>query len=200
MTTTERQYLSCADTAKLLRSHLKRGFPGVKFSVRSHTYAGGASVDVSWTDGPTDAQVSAVTNTYSGARFDGMIDMASYVSHWLEADGTVTVAHDGGTEDQRGSRGEVFGSRRTADAVLVHLGANYVFTHRTESEKLRNLCATMVTHTGQARSEQCDGCGNWMNGPCHVAKTPDRFNEDRVHFVCSTECGGRLIARHVTCA
>jgi hypothetical protein len=32
------EYLSCADTARLLRKALKRTFSGVRFSVRSDTY------------------------------------------------------------------------------------------------------------------------------------------------------------------
>ena len=44
----ETKYLSCAETAKLVRTALKKNFPGVKFSVRSSVYSGGASIDVSW--------------------------------------------------------------------------------------------------------------------------------------------------------
>ena len=39
------EYLTCAETAKLVRSALKAAFPGVKFSVCSSTYSGGASID-----------------------------------------------------------------------------------------------------------------------------------------------------------
>jgi Large polyvalent protein associated domain 29 len=53
------KYLSCADTAKLIRAALKKTFLRVKFSVRSKTYSGGASVTVHWTDGPTAKQVDA---------------------------------------------------------------------------------------------------------------------------------------------
>lgn len=35
------RYLSCAETAKLVRQALKEAFPGVKFGVRSSTYSGG---------------------------------------------------------------------------------------------------------------------------------------------------------------
>jgi hypothetical protein len=66
--------ISCADTAKLVRKALKEAFPDVKFSVRSSTYSGGASISVRWTDGPNDVQVSAVTGTFSGSYFDGSID------------------------------------------------------------------------------------------------------------------------------
>lgn len=77
-----RDYLSCAETAKLLRQALKEAFPGVKFSVKSSTYAGGASIDVKWTDGPLASQVKAVCDPFEGSYFDGMIDFkgASYAS------------------------------------------------------------------------------------------------------------------------
>jgi len=63
MTTTHSsQYLSCAETAKLIGPALKAAFPGVKFSVRSHTYAGGASIDIDWTDGPTQKTVDRLAD------------------------------------------------------------------------------------------------------------------------------------------
>lgn len=68
------KYISCADTAKMIRQALKESFPRVKFSVRSHTYSGGASIDVSWWDGPNEAQVKSVAGIFSGAYFDGMTD------------------------------------------------------------------------------------------------------------------------------
>lgn len=68
------QSLSCADTAKLIRQALKESFPGIKFSVRSSTYSGGASIRVGWTDGPNQAQVEDVAGIFRGAYFDGMTD------------------------------------------------------------------------------------------------------------------------------
>lgn len=68
------KYLSCAETAKLLRQALKEAFPGTKFSVQSKTYSGGASITVKWTDGPTSAQVGKIAAPFEGAYFDGMID------------------------------------------------------------------------------------------------------------------------------
>ena len=55
------KYFTCAETAKLIRQSLKEAFTGVKFSVRSSTYSGGASISVSWTDGPNAAQVESIT-------------------------------------------------------------------------------------------------------------------------------------------
>lgn len=69
------KYISCADTAKLIRQALKEAFPGVKFGVTSKTYSGGASINVRWTDGPNKAQVEAVAGVFSGAYFDGSIDL-----------------------------------------------------------------------------------------------------------------------------
>lgn len=72
------RYISCADTAKLVREALKTAFPKIKFSVKSKTYSGGASITIRWTDGPTSKDVEAVTGKYAGASFDGMIDLKSY--------------------------------------------------------------------------------------------------------------------------
>ena len=66
--------ISCAETAKMIRMALKEAFPGIKFSVRTSTYSGGASISLCWTDGPNVAQVEAVTNIFKGAYFDGSID------------------------------------------------------------------------------------------------------------------------------
>lgn len=70
----ERKYLSVADTAKLVRSALKETFPDIKFSVRSHSYAGGASINIEWTDGPNTKQVEYVTDRFEGSYFDSSTD------------------------------------------------------------------------------------------------------------------------------
>jgi hypothetical protein len=75
---TTKRYLTCAETAKLVRAALKAKFPTMTFAVRSRTYSGGASIDVTWTDGPTTKQVDAVVGRFEGASFDGMIDLKSY--------------------------------------------------------------------------------------------------------------------------
>lgn len=75
---TQREYVSCADTAKLIREALKKDFPAIKFSVRSHTYSGGASINVEWTDGPTEKEVKETTGKFAGADFDGMQDLKTY--------------------------------------------------------------------------------------------------------------------------
>ena len=74
----ETKYISAVNTAKLIRKALKESFPSVKFSVRTSTYSGGASVRVAWTDGPTEKQVSRVAGVFEGATFDGMQDLKEY--------------------------------------------------------------------------------------------------------------------------
>jgi len=78
------QYLSCAETSKLVRIALKEAFPGVKFSVRSSTYSMGASISIGWTNGPNTAQVEAVANVFRGSYFDGGIDFHGSVFHLLD--------------------------------------------------------------------------------------------------------------------
>ncbi len=79
------RYIPVAETAKLVRTALKNAFPGIKFSVRSRSYAGGASIDIEYTDGPTTKDVDCVACRFSGATFDGMTDMKEY--HTSEIDG-----------------------------------------------------------------------------------------------------------------
>jgi hypothetical protein len=87
--------LSCAETATLVRQTLRKEFPGVKFSVRAKTYAGGASISVSWTGGPGEAVVRAKVDRYAGADFDGMTDMKLY------RPSTLLANEDGSLEDVR---------------------------------------------------------------------------------------------------
>ena len=80
------KYFSCAETAKLVRQSLKEAFPGVKVSVRSSTYSGGASIDVSWTDGPNAVQVESITKGYKAAYFDGSIDYQGSIHHMMDGE------------------------------------------------------------------------------------------------------------------
>ena len=85
--TMETKYERTADTAKIIRKVLKVEFPGVKFSVRSSVYAGGASIRVNWTDGPFTEAVDAKVKSFAGGSFDGMTDSMSY--HAREEDGVM---------------------------------------------------------------------------------------------------------------
>lgn len=85
---------SAALAAANIRAELKKAFPGVKFSVRSKTFSGGDSVDVSWTDGPTIAQVDKIADKYSAGSFDGMTDCYNYSSSaWTAVFGDAKYIH-----------------------------------------------------------------------------------------------------------
>ena len=73
-----RKMSRAATCAAAIRKELKEKFPGVKFSVRSETYAGGDSVRINWTDGPEHAEVEAIAAKYEAGSFDGMTDMYVY--------------------------------------------------------------------------------------------------------------------------
>ena len=105
------EYLSCADTARHLRQALKRTFSGVKFSVRSETYAGGASIDVSWTNGPTEKAIKTLVDEFAGADFDPSQDLKTYRAPELVPD------------PEHGAR-------------EVHHGADFVFCERNTSDEL----------------------------------------------------------------
>lgn len=66
---------TAANCAAAIRAELKTKFPGIKFSVTSENFAGGDAVRVSWNDGPTSAEVEAITGKYQYGHFDGMNDI-----------------------------------------------------------------------------------------------------------------------------
>lgn len=137
-----KSYLTCAETAKLVRKDLKAAFPGVKFSVRSDSYSGGASINVSWTDGPTAREVDRVIKVYAGSGFDGMQDLKYSYSHWLMPDGTVTLAKDHHNLDPRSFE------KPSPEAVMVSFGADFVFSNRKCSNALRVRAADSLLRTG----------------------------------------------------
>lgn len=137
----EKTYLTCAETAKLVRGALKTAFPGVTFSVRSSTYSGGASITVGWTDGPRSTVVDEVIGIFSGADFDGMVDLKVDNTHWLHPDGTVTLARRPGTT---GSFAEIIGDPSGPTAQLVSFGADFIFAQRDISPEFQGELVALV--------------------------------------------------------
>ena len=68
------KYIKCSDTAKMIRLALKEAVPGIKFSVTSKTYAGGASISIDYVDGPNTKQLDSLIAIFEGSYFDGMTD------------------------------------------------------------------------------------------------------------------------------
>lgn len=80
------RYITPADTAKLVRAAIKTAFPTIKFTVKTKTYSGGASISVGWEDGPLTADVERVAKQFAGATFDGMIDLKSHHDSILDGE------------------------------------------------------------------------------------------------------------------
>lgn len=138
------EYLSVADTAKLVRTALKRAFPEQAFGVRSSSYAGGASIDVSWWDGPTASEVDAVVDGFAGKGFDGSIDLAYYTTAWLEPDGTAHLAGSPGTQGSRGYVPDAVADAHSPSARLVHMGADYVHTSRSLTPEAKGMIERQI--------------------------------------------------------
>ncbi len=82
------KYIPLKETNALIRGDLKAAFPSAKFSVRGNSYAGGASTDISYVDGPPLSEAEPVAKAYASATFDGMTDMKNYVQKsGFDADG-----------------------------------------------------------------------------------------------------------------
>lgn len=127
-----REYLSCSETAKLVRGALKKSFPDTKFTVRSSVYSGGASIRCGWVDGPTEKKVRGVTGVYAGGRFDGMIDMAYSVESYLMPDGSATYGKSPGSQGSMGVE-PGYDYKAPAGARLVRFGADFVFCDKEYS-------------------------------------------------------------------
>lgn len=143
------RYLRVAETAKLVRKALKDAFPATKFGVRSKSYAGGASINVYWCDGPTVALVNTVAKQFEGGGFDGMIDLKFNYDHWLLPDGSTVIAHSPGTSGSMGMYDAIERAQPHDDAELVSFGADYVFTDRAISlEFAKRLVAQIAAWVG----------------------------------------------------
>ena len=130
-------YLTCAETAKLLRKALKKSFPGVKFSVRSDRN----SIRIEYLDGPAKSEVTKLANGYEGAGFDGMIDLKYYNNHAVNEDGDVILVSSNGTENSGGSVPEMEEAELPEGYDKVSLGSHYVTVNKNYSVELAKEAA-----------------------------------------------------------
>lgn len=159
------KYLSCAETAKALRAALKAAFPGTKFSVRSKTYSGGASISFDWTDGPTRCEVEVISSGFAGGGFDGSIDLAYSVTSWMMPNGAI-VAGFSGTQNSGGSYAPVINSAPHPEAQLVHFGANFVFASREYSPDVMAAAVRIIQRKREAGTLEAEtefSLRNWLD-------------------------------------
>lgn len=86
--------ISTKEAAAMIRAALKVQFPAAKFSVRMKSFAGGSSIDVDWTDGPTQARVKQITRPFEQKGFDGMTDSTTYGDPGYLVDGVAYTKRD----------------------------------------------------------------------------------------------------------
>jgi len=108
--------ITLTETAKMIRKSLKATFPGVKFSTRSKSYSGGASITIEYVDGPAYAAVQEVADRFAGATFDPMQDLK-------EARPSVVSREDGTIEEVRFGADYVFVRRELSDEGKARIGA-----------------------------------------------------------------------------
>ncbi len=147
-------YVSTASAAVMVRQQLRQRFPAVKFSVRTESYSGGSHLEISWTDGPTERQVHAVVDAYSGSRFDGMIDMQYSCDSWLLPDGSAVYAGTRGTEGSRGSVSADDSEPPQPGARRVHFMGSRPSCSREISSGFESACG--AAWEALSAREQCD--------------------------------------------
>jgi hypothetical protein len=115
-----------ARAAASIKRELRDLFPGVDFSVRSSSYSGGNSVDVSWSMGPTSEEVDAILGKYESGRFDGMTDCYNYDNS----------AHADAVEIVLGQTKYAHGARHFPDAIYERIARDLCALQRVEFSSL----------------------------------------------------------------
>lgn len=90
--------LDVTDVAKLLRKQLKETFPGFKFKVTSDRFAGGTSIDVSYSEDfgivpERKIELNALVDGFKSNRFCGMTDCPNSITSWLSPTGKLVPAY-----------------------------------------------------------------------------------------------------------
>ncbi|MDN3056879.1 hypothetical protein PH213_20455 [Streptomyces sp. SRF1] len=120
-------YIPTAAISAALKRRLTEVFPGVNFHVRKGRGTGSAGVSVSWTDGPSYAEVNRVAAAYQGSYWDG------YNECYRQAHNILTVTYKGETMtgkplvDHIGTQQYVSDATRAAAAAIwseAHDGAD----------------------------------------------------------------------------
>jgi hypothetical protein len=150
---TMKQYLSCAETAVMIRQVLKESFPGVKFSVRSSVYSGGASINIKYQDGPNADAVKAAVSIFEASYFDGMQDYKG--QNYTAIDGQqIWFGADFVFVDRKISD-ELYAA--AIDALYVKFAGNFA------SDSLPRVTVEEVKN-GASYSREIPGLGNGLYG------------------------------------
>jgi hypothetical protein len=155
------EYISPADTAKIIRRILKTKFPGIKFSVRSESYSMGSSVRICWLDGPTTKQVDQAVGVLAGSTFDGSIDLKVNITHWLSPDGSITIANSQGTVGSHGYIEPIHNPKPHPDAREVSF-ADHVSTVRSYSREFLEAVIKVTSSKFGGEVPKIQGSDNYL--------------------------------------
>jgi len=155
------EYISAADTAKIIRKILKAKFTGIKFSVRSESYSMGSSVRVCWLDGPTSKQVDQAVGVLAGSTFDGSIDLKVNITHWLSPDGSIQIANSQGTVGSRGFIEPIHNPKPHPDAREVSF-ADHISTTRSYSREFLEAIIGIVSNRFAGEVPKIQGSDNYL--------------------------------------
>jgi len=173
------RYLSAAETAKIVRKILKAQFPGIKFSVRSDTYSMGNSVYITWTDGPTSKQVDEAVGVLSGSGFDGMIDLKYNITHWLNPDGTFTIANSSGTYGSGGQHPPIHNPKPFPESEEVSF-ADHVSPSRNYSKEFLEVIIKEVSAKFAGEVPKIQG-----SAP-HFSLCFRDYNQEKMYWIITT--------------
>jgi len=132
------------EVAALVRKELTKTFgKDVKFRVRISRYSMGSSVNINWTDGPTETQVREIVAPFCGGRFEGISDCTYLADQWYCPEhGAVTAEeHSGDTFCDTGVRA----SRCCAKAELVHFANTSLNVSRDLSPETIDMLLAVVS-------------------------------------------------------
>jgi len=169
------EYLTAAETAKVVRNILKEKFPGVKFSVRSETYSMGSNVRVHWTDGPTTKQVDQAVGVLSGSGFDGMIDLKYTIYHWLLPDGSFTLARSSGSQGSGGLHPGFEYPKPHPDARLVCFADN-ISPSRTHSKEFLETMIKVISAKFSGEVPEIRG----TDGDCYMSCM--EYHQEKIYW------------------
>jgi len=169
--------IDLVETAKLVRKALKAAYPTVKFSVRCDRYSMGCSIDVFWTDGPTQSQVEPLLKQFDRKSFDGMDDSTHY--HTQEYQG------------ERVSFGAdyVHGSRSLSLAFLTQIAEKVCKQYQVPVPEVTANGSHPYIASTPASLLQIPGAGRFGEGEClrdlihHTAYSTSALPKPRIRLM-----------------
>lgn len=180
------KYVDAKDIAVIVRKELKQRWPGTKFSVRTKRASMYAGVHVSWTDGPTEAEVNAVTRPLQSWSH---MDNTDYM-HSKTTDYGGETFHSGAKSISLSRDFSAEFLTRIANEVCAELGEDVpeikawddgtAYVNSGQSTPVRGPCmylSTAIRNRAATTSIATEACGE-----CGHTHSPDRSYCDVIFY------------------